>query len=190
MRGNNRVLRQFIRRIAILTAIVVVVAGCNKEPSRDITFERGRTPDEVFTDFVTQESDSGLVVWRLTAPQGDRFKEKKLVVLDHPTIVFYDEQGKVRTTLVSEGGEYFEDKRDMLAFGRVVVTSVEGDVLETDSLFWDNTQKKILSNSFVKLTRDGDVITGYGLECKEDLRSVDIKREVKATVVDDKGEIE
>jgi hypothetical protein len=70
------------------------------------------------------------------------------------------------------------------------VTSVEGDVLETDSLLWDNTQKKILSNSFVKLTRDGDVVTGYGLECKEDLGTVDIKRDVKATVVDGKGDID
>jgi len=178
----------FIRNFCLL-ALGVLLGACTKEPSERITFDKNRAPDEVFIDFVTQESDSGLTQWKLTAPKGSRFKEKKLIVLEGPTIVFYDEKGSPSTTLVSEAGEYYEGRRDMLAYGHVVVTSVDGDVLETDSLLWDNTQKKILSNSFVKLTREGDVITGYGLECKEDLRAVDIKRDVKATVVDEKGEI-
>jgi hypothetical protein len=42
----------------------------------------------------------------------------------------------------------------------------------------------------VRLKRGRDVITGYGLECKEDLGTVDIKRDVKATVVGEEGEIE
>ncbi len=181
---------EFALAAGVLGAVLLGGSGCSKEPAEEVTFQRGRTPDEVFADFVTQESDSGLVQWKLTAPKGNRFKDKKLVILENPTIVFYDELGKTRTTLVSDSGEYYEDKRDMLAFGHVVVTSVEGDVLETDSLLWDNTQKKILSNSFVKLTRGGDVVTGYGLECKEDLGTVDIKRDVKATVVDEKGDID
>jgi hypothetical protein len=47
-----------------------------------------------------------------------------------------------------------------------------------------------LSESFVKLKRGSDVITGYGLECKEDLGTVDIKRNVNATVVGGEDEIE
>jgi LPS export ABC transporter protein LptC len=178
-----------VRTAVILVAALAAAAGCSKEPAETITFEKGRTPDEVFADFVTQESDSGLVRWKLTAPKASRFKEKQLVVLDRPTIVFYDRTGNVRTTLVSEAGEYNEARRDMLAYGQVVVTSVDGDVLETDSLVWDNTQKKILSDSFVKLKKGRDVITGYGLECRDDLGTVDIKRNVNATVIDEKGEI-
>jgi LPS export ABC transporter protein LptC len=182
---------KWLSRLALCAGIIGAVAsGCSKEPAEDITLGKGRTPDEVFADFITQESDSGLLQWRLTAPKGNRFKEKKLIVLERPTIIFYDEEGRSRTTLVSDSGEYYEENRDMLAFGHVVVTSVEGDVLETDSLLWDNTQKKIFSNSFVRLRRGRDVITGYGLECKEDLGTVDIKRDVKATVVDEEGEIE
>jgi LPS export ABC transporter protein LptC len=173
--------------LLVALAALAAASGCSGGPSEDIGFARGQTPDEVYTDFVTQESDSGLILWRLTAPQGDRFKDKRLVVLDRPRIVFYDEHGAERTTLVSDAGEYYEDRRDMLAYGNVVVRSVEGDVLETDSLFWNNSQKKILSDSFVKLTRGKSVVTGYGLECKEDLGSVEIKRDVKAVVVDDHG---
>jgi LPS export ABC transporter protein LptC len=180
---------RFIRFACVLGAVAVAAAGCAEERTETVVIEKGRTPDEVFADFVTQETDSGLVRWKLTAPRASRFKDKQLVVLDRPTIVFYDQAGAVRTTLVSDAGEYDEAKRDMLAFGHVVVTSVDGDVLETDSLVWDNTQKMILSDSFVKLKRGRDVITGYGLECRDDLGTVDIKRNVNATVVDEEGEI-
>lgn len=166
------------------------LAACASEPADEIAYEVGETPDDVFVDFVTEETDSGLTTWSLTAPKASRFKEKKLVILDNPTIKFFDELGEIRTTLVSDSGEYYEESRDMLAWGNVVVTSADGDVLETDSLLWSNQENKITSESFVKLTRGGDVITGYGLECRDDLGTVDIKRDVKATVVDEEGEFE
>jgi LPS export ABC transporter protein LptC len=177
------------RIVYILAVLGFLLSACSEEPTEEIAFKESRAADEIFSDFVTQESDSGLVRWILTAPRASRFKEDKLVVLDKPSIEFYDEHGDLRTTLVSESGEYYEDRRDMLAFGNVVVTTVDGDVLETDSLLWSDKERKILSDSFVKLTQDGSVITGYGLECDEDLGSLDIKRDVKATVVDEEGEI-
>jgi len=168
---------------------LLLAFGCADEPSQDITFDKNSAPDEVFADFVTQESDSGMAQWRLTAPRAKRYKDKQLIVLEKPTIEFYDENGSIRTRLDSDAGEYYEDKRDLLAYGNVVVKSIDGDILETDSLLWDNRRGKILSNCFVKLTRGRDVITGYGMECDDDLNSVDIKRDVKATVIDEDGEI-
>lgn len=165
------------------------VLGCTEEPSEDITFDKNNSPDEVFADFVTQESDSGMAKWRLTAPRAKRYNDKKLILLDKPTIEFYDENGAIKTRLDSDAGEYYEDERNMLAYGNVVVKSIDGDILETDSLFWDNQHGKILSNCFVKLTRGRDVMTGYGMECKQDLNSVVIKRDVKATVIDQEGAI-
>jgi LPS export ABC transporter protein LptC len=179
-----------IRVLYYLVMIGFLLSACSKESGEDITFVKGRVPDEVFTDFVTQESDSGLVRWRLTAPKANRFNDENLVVLDKPKIEFYDDSGKLQTTLTSESGEYFENKSDMLAYGAVVVQSVDGDVLETDSLLWMNNEERIISNSFVKLTRGKDVVTGYGLECDQSLSSVDIKRNVKATIINEKGAIE
>jgi LPS export ABC transporter protein LptC len=180
--------KRLIRLWCFCAIAALFVAACSSEPVDDTAYEQGETPDDVFFDFVTSETDSGRTTWRLTAPEASRFKEKKLVILDNPTIQFYNEEGAIRTTLVSDSGQYFEDTKNLLAFGNVVVTSIDGDVLETDSLYWDNAQNKILSDAFVKLTRGRDVITGYGLECRDDLGTVDIKRDVKATVVDEEGE--
>lgn len=183
-------MRRSTRRLCSFVMIGLLFAACTKDSPDDITFKKGELPDEVFTDFVTQESDSGLVQWKLAAPRANRYSKKKIVMLKNPVIEFYNEAGRLQTTLTSDAGEYSEETRDMLAFGNVTVRSVEGDVLETDSLFWNSALDKILSNSFVKLTRGRDVITGYGLECDPDLDSVDIKRDVKATIIDEGDETE
>jgi LPS export ABC transporter protein LptC len=182
---------QRLIRFAVSLSVVLLLSACNEEVPENVTGEQTpvRSPDEVFTDFVTLESDSGLVQWRLTAPKARRYSQEKIIMLDNPVIDFFDKQGTKRTTLISDAGEYSEETRDMLAYGNVVVESAEGDVLETDSLFWNSEQDKILSNSFVKLTRGRDVLTGYGMECDPNLNSVDIKRDVKATIVDKAEEI-
>ncbi len=163
------------------------VAACGEEPSGNVAFEKGTSPDEVFEDFVTQESDSGRIRWKLTAPLASRFKARNLMLMDNPKIEFYNRVGELETTLTSDKGEYYEDTRDMLSYGNVVVVSTNGDALETDSLLWVNKRNKIISHCFVTLKRGQDILTGVGLECEQDLSSVDIKEQVEAKIVDEKG---
>lgn len=167
---------------------VVVSWGCSADSGEELTTKSADVPDEVIHRFTAQESDSGMVKWKLTAPLANKYTEKKTFVMDKPTIEFFKDDGTLQTTLTSENGRYFEETRDMLAYGNVVVVTVEGDVLETDSLRYLNTEDKIVSDSFVKLTRGNNVITGIGMECDHNLSSVDIKRNVKAQIVDEEGQ--
>lgn len=179
-------------RFGVVLVVAMVAAACSskEEPKETLAIVTtpGKVPDEEFQDFVTQESDSGRVEWRLMAPKADRYIKRKLVLLDKPTIEFFDKQGKLRTTLVAETGEYAEESRNMLARGNVVVRTIDGDVLETDSLLWDNAREKILSDAFVRLTRQDDIVTGWGLEADPDMDSVDIKRDVEAHIREEEGQ--
>lgn len=178
-----------------LKLIIGVVAaglflfGCGNESTDNIASQKKEVPDEVISDFTTEESDSGMVKWRLSAPTANKFNARKIFLMDKPKIEFYNEMGYLQTTLTAENGEYSQESRDMLAYGNVVVVSVGGDVLETDSLRYLNMDDKIISDSAVKLTRGNDVITGVGLECNHDLSSVDIKKDFEATIVDDEENI-
>lgn len=165
---------------------LLLFLACGNETSQDSPISEQGTADEVFTDFTTQESDSGMVKWRLTAPKASKFTVKELVLLDTPTILFFDDDGALQTTLTSKYGELYNDSRDMLAYGDVVVVSENGDVLEADSLYWRDADEKIVSNTFVKLRRGNDLLTGIGLECDYNLSSVNIKKNVEATIIDDK----
>jgi len=175
-------------RLTITSAAIALLAiGCGKESSDQGAIRTGEVPDEVVTDFVTSETDSGRVAWTVTAPIANRFNSRMLFVMDTPTIRFFDDFGNLQTTLTADFGEYYSESRDMLAYGNVVVVSIDGDVLETDSLRYVTAVDKILSDSKVKLTRGNDIITGIGLECDHTLNSVDIKKNVKAIIVEDEG---
>lgn len=179
-------MRHSIETVFWILSLFALIS-CANETSQDIPVSERNTPDEIFTDFTTQESDSGMIKWRLTAPKASKFTAKDLVLLETPTILFFNDDGALQTTLTSKYGELYQDSRDMLAYGDVVVVSEDGDVLEADSLYWRDSDEKIVSNTFVKLRRGKDVLTGIGLECDYNLSAVNIKKDVQATIIDERG---
>jgi len=182
-------MRRSIKAAGLLAVLGLVLLSCandDREPAA-VGGDAEAGPDEVFTDFVTAQSDSGLPRWRLKAPRANRYIAQKLVVLENPTVEFFNDLGELQTTLVSDSGSFTEDTQNMLAYGHVKVFTTDGKTLETDSLYWDDETEKIVTDSFVKLTEGRDVVTGYGLECDANLNAVDIKRDVKATITNEDG---
>jgi LPS export ABC transporter protein LptC len=179
------------RRVSagVASLCVAVALGCSEKGAKDAPVQGSLLPDETVTEFVTQETDSGRVQWKLAAPRALRYNEKNVFVMDNPRIEFFDDMGNLQTTLTAKNGEYSLLTHDMLAYGDVVATSTKGEVLETDSLRYLNERDKIVSDSFVKLTRGKDVITGIGMECDHTLDSVDIKRNMRARIVEEDGKL-
>ena len=50
------------------------------------------------------------------------------------------------------------------AKGNVVLRNVEGEMLETEALFWDELNELIYTEAFVKITKQEQVIMGEGFE--------------------------
>ena len=176
------------RRVDGWAVIAIVLAlACDRKESKDAPIDTSQVPDETVTEFVTQETDSGRVQWKLAAPRALRYNARNVFLLEKPTIEFFDDMGNLQTTLNAKNGEYSVLTHDMLAYGDVVATSTKGEILETDSLRYLNETDKIVSDSFVKLTRGRDVITGIGMECDHTLDSVDIKKNMKARIVEEDG---
>jgi LPS export ABC transporter protein LptC len=178
------------RGISAWLAIAAAVAlGCSDRKAKETTVPGKQTPDETMTEFVTQETDSGRVQWKLAAPKATRYNARNVFLLENPKIEFFDNMGNLQTTLTAKNGEYSVATHDMLAYGDVVATSTKGEVLETDSLRYLNESDKIVSDSHVKLTRGRDVITGIGMEADHTLDSVDIKRNMRARIMEDDGKL-
>jgi LPS export ABC transporter protein LptC len=108
-------------------------------------------------------------------------------VTDDPRIEFFDRLGVLTSVLTSDKGEYNQLTHDLTALGRVVVTSEEGYVLETESLVWVNGLGEIHSEDFLKFTKGADVFTGYGFRGDPELRNVEILRDIKAYLRDQNG---
>jgi len=94
----------------------------------------------------------------------------------------YDKKGNHTSVLVADSGLIRERKQKLEALGNVVVTTDEGVKLETESLRWDPEGAKIVTDDFVTITKDKDVITGYGLEADQELKHFKIKKNVKGQI--------
>ncbi len=175
---------------AWLAIVAALALACSEKKAKDVPVANSGEPDEVIAGFVTQETDSGRVQWKLAAPRATRYQARNVFLLDNPRIQFFDEMGNLQTTLTARNGEYSTISHDMLAYGDVVATSTKGEILETDSLRYLNEKDKIVSDSHVKLTRGRDVITGIGMEADHTLDSVDIKRNMRARIVEEDAKLD
>jgi LPS export ABC transporter protein LptC len=103
-------------------------------------------------------------------------------------IDFFNDEGEPYSSLVADRGTVDQRTNDLEARGNVRVTTRNGVTMETDSLRYVNRTGKIHSDGFVRVTRRGDVLTGYGFESDATLEQFRLRREVRAEVRSDGAE--
>ena len=115
------------------------------------------------------------------------YSGRGLIVARDVTIDFFDSAGEKYSHLTAAEGTVQQPGNDMEARGKVVVTTTDGVRIETESLRFLNGQRRIVSDQFVRLERNGDVVTGIGFESDPSLEHFSIKREVRAQVQSSPG---
>ncbi len=152
---------------------VLTFLACTREEPQT-TQSAQESPLRIITDFETTESDSGGVRFVFHAAVA-RVYQENLTRADDIRVDFYERGQKVSVLTAREG--VLESGR-LTAQGDVVVTTESGSRLETESLYWDESQDKIRSEDFVSITRPGEseVLQGYGLTSDPNLDLVEIGR--------------
>jgi len=171
------------KKLVYILLIALVLLGCKGE-SKDSggDFSAGNA-EQFLEKFSMVETQAGKKQWELEAARALLQESEKRTKMEKIKLKFYKEE-KLTSVLIAEKGDINTETGDMIATGNVVFTSESEKVkVETDQLNWDNKRKKIVTDSFVKETRPGGVVTGYGLEAEPDLSRSVIKRDVKAQVI-------
>jgi LPS export ABC transporter protein LptC len=145
--------------VAVLAALV---PGCRNRPASSPRGAEVRLPDQEARDFSLTESSEGRKNWTLWASYAAMYNDRNLVDARTVRIEFFNQKGERFSTLVADEGRVYQQTNDLEARGHVRVTTETGITMETDSLRWQNTAGKIVSDGFVKVTRQHDVVTGYG----------------------------
>ncbi|MDD5491646.1 MAG: LPS export ABC transporter periplasmic protein LptC [bacterium] len=169
--------------ILFILLSIVLLSGCkSKDKNSGGDFSAGNA-EQFLEKFSMVETQAGKKQWELEAARALLQESEKRTKLEKIKLKFYKEE-KLASILIAEKGDINTETGDMEAIGNVVFTSESEKVkVETDKLDWDNKRKKIVTDSFVKETRPGGIVTGYGLEAEPDLSRSIIKREVKAQVI-------
>ncbi|MGZ3863820.1 MAG: LPS export ABC transporter periplasmic protein LptC [Bacteroidia bacterium] len=137
-----------------------------------IPSEEGQVVEILYTD-------SGLVTMRLTAPVLNHFTanvpEPYTEMPKGIIIEFFNKEGEVKTTMRALYAIRFEKSKRLEARNKVVVVNVNGEVLNTEKLNWDETSKKIYTDVFVKITTKKDIMQGTGMEANQDFTEYEIR---------------
>jgi LPS export ABC transporter protein LptC len=88
---------------------------------------------------------------------------------------FYDEAGKLESTLRANHAYYFKKENQWRGRGKVEVKNIAKDEqLNTEELFWNPGTKKIFTDKFVTIRQQEDVVYGTGLEAEQDMSDWEI----------------
>jgi len=91
-------------------------------------------------------------------------------------VQIYDSQGDSSATVTADRVLYYDRENRFEARGNVIVTTREERRLETQILMWTEVERKIRTESFVRILTEEERMQGYGLEANEDLTSYQIGR--------------
>ncbi|MBF90684.1 MAG: LPS export ABC transporter periplasmic protein LptC [Flavobacteriales bacterium] len=123
-------------------------------------------------------SDSAIVRVILNATQMDRYvgDESYLEITKGLKVHFYNPSGSKESELTSQYAKIDEEKNLMEAKNTVKVKNVNGDLLETEHLVWNEKTEMVYTEEFVKITTKDEVIYGEGLESNQDFTKYTIKK--------------
>lgn len=190
VRGEQqRIDRSFLPLARCVAAAILTLGfGCGspaQEPQRTGPTPTG--PEQTFANLELRETTNGKLEWKLKARRAVREAASSGTRLESLRVEFFQGGPRVRSILVSDSGRVDLQRGTLIATGNVVVTTTEGNRLETEELFWDRKNAKVTSNTFVRMTRGEDVLTGIGFESDPNLERYEIKKDVRASVREQEG---
>ena len=170
--------------MAVAFAAAILLFSC-KEPE-PVAFDFEQVPVQVVHDMQVLQTDKGSAQMRMHAPLMKHFhffKDSLEQSYDLYTEGFfvdaYTEDGQLETTITAEQARHVttENKESWSAFGNVVVINhIKGEKMETDTIYWNQAEKQIYTDCYVKLTSDSGLLQGYGMTSDERARNAVILR--------------
>ncbi len=161
-----------IVRPAFMAGLCGLLLSCSgtKEEKRQV-FTQDDVAIELGRDVEILYSDSALVRVRVTGPLLHNFTDRENPRQEFPEgvkIEFLEPDLSVKSTVTAKTAARYQEKGQIIARDSVVLTTAQQEKLETEELIWDEKRAKVFTEKFVKVTKPGEVIYGYGLEAEQD----------------------
>jgi LPS export ABC transporter protein LptC len=169
-------------RLILSGLLPVLLVGCTSsgdnrlEEAKRVT-TRANTAMESGRGIVIKYTQNGKIRIEARAPKVYRFTTQN-PYMEFPegvNLLFLDNGGKPESTLTARFATVTERNRQMVARDEVVVKNSKGEVLQTEELIWDEQQKIIYSNTFVKITTADEIIMGTGMTANQNFTDYTIK---------------
>jgi LPS export ABC transporter protein LptC len=166
----------FFRAVTQLSLGILIsfLAGCSKTELKEPLEYKG--PLSELEDVEMYYSEKDQVKVKMTAPLVYEFQNEDREFPKGLYIEFFDETGKLESTLKANHAYFFKEQNQWRGRDNVEVKNIEKkEQLNTEELFWKPAEKKIFSDKFVTIRQQADVLYGEGMEANEDLSEYTLK---------------
>lgn len=170
--------------LCLFSCFLILLMACENDIATiNLITSQNKLPVESGKDIEVIYSDSGRAKVKLNSPEMHRYSGKSpyMELPKGVNVLFFDEKQNIKSRLRSNYAIRYENERKMEAKNDVVVVNERGEQLNTEHLIWDQSQEKIYTNAFVKISTGKEVIYGEGLESNEDFTKYKIKK-IKGTI--------
>lgn len=166
---------QHIKRhkpIALLLVFALAYAACQPESEKNHqVFTQDDTAVEIARDVEILYSDSAFVRVRVTGPVLHNHSERDDPRQEFPEgvkIEFLETDLSVKSTITAQHATRYQEKGKIIARDSVIMLTNKQEKLETEELIWNERTAKVTTEKFVKVTKPGEIIYGFGLEAEQD----------------------
>jgi LPS export ABC transporter protein LptC len=166
---------------ALLMAALAWAPGCRKVPVETAN-ANGEKPSFLFQGFAARASHDGALVWEAHAVRARVFDKEQRALGEDVTLLYFL-HGKPVSTARAKSAKMDLKRYDVEAEGDVEVHGMNGVILQTQRLNWDNKAQRASSSARVRVIRGGAVLTGKGFSADRDLHDVRILEDVQAEAV-------
>ncbi len=165
-------------RIAIAYAVAILIYSCKGKLSEIDPLDQEATPIQIVNNAFFVQTENGVMQLRMEAGVMKRYENDTMSYETFPkgiAVYAYTDEGLIETEIVSNDARHTKHKEGherWEAFGNVVVRNlIKKEVMETDTLYWDQENEKIYTHCFVKLYSPQGFMQGYGMESDERARN-------------------
>ena len=158
----------------LVSFYLVLLSSCTvKETAKPVVYEGPLQEAEEVEMFYTEVNQLKV---KLVAKKIFEFQNGDREFPEGIYLEFYDEFGKLTSTLKANSAFYFNEEKKWRGRGKVEVRNIEkNQQLNTEELFWKPETKKIFTEKFVTIKLESEVIYGTGLDAVQDLSTYSIK---------------
>ncbi len=124
-----------------------------------------------------QYTENDRIKVKMKAKTTQEFKNGDREFPDGLYLEFYNDKGILTSTLKANNAFYFKEQNLWRGRGKVEVVNLEKkQQLNTEELFWKQSDKKIYTEKFVTIKLENEVVYGTGLDAAQDLSTYVIKK--------------
>ena len=177
---------------SILILLLMNLNGCRgvvkyktRSNVKDQTTKKAeKVPDYIIYNVKHYRYNEGKLSVEIEFKKGVYYSDNSVLNIDNCDFVYYDENGEESAKGHADRAKLYMQKSYMEAWDNIKVESIKnGTILNTSYLEWDGNKDIFLTDKPITIMRkNGDTISGIGMEADIALNIVTIKKNVKGVI--------